>query len=232
MFETDPPLMKKGIFALVAMCAFPIIALVATSSVLGWFLGPLAICIIWFAFRAIYVTERFVEFFSFGVSVTIVAIALWTSAAVFFSISNAQAKLPCVAYAIVTLPLALSALGMWCACRAKAGVSPFVISGDRVVVQTSGGKLSGGLIGGVVALISWGMMKALGHENILILAATMLEAGAIALIFHYRNAVRALRSMQAVESKSGIRYTFNNVEEVRAARAHWWMGRLLNVSRD
>lgn len=125
-------------------------------------------------------------------------------------------------------PAALILLGYLIARQTTPRRKVFSVAGRAVQVDEKPPHRVGwaGLLGGIGALFGSFFAK---QENLMPLLAGLMTATGLYLVFYYRDAIAALRTLKLAERQQGLAYAFDNQEEIQAWRSGSFLSRKLNA---
>ncbi|MDU8432922.1 MULTISPECIES: hypothetical protein [Pseudomonas syringae group] len=227
MYDPDPATLKKG-----AITAF---FFVMGSAAFGpanfpdywWLYGCFTVLIFIHTLYLIYRCESFTTFtlsilssfvFSFGFAAAGLAHVVLLK-----DMGASGAEATAVNAGLIVAMLAIYASIYFSASK----FFPFCMTGNRVSrtwVQSTG--LSAGLIAGVGTLASAAFVDSVSELTSSAVAVMGTFFICVALLVYERHAIRGLRTLRSQEKSMPTPYTFMQIDEIRAARNRWWLGRL------
>ncbi|PBQ00985.1 hypothetical protein [Pseudomonas congelans] len=148
----------------------------------------------------------------------------------------------CVSYSVVTDDLSGSRLaGGFAAASLLAAMMllylfiyltptnefPFEVSGNKVSFSSPDtSSVSGGVIAGLGTLVASAVIKSFTPLTTGILITLLFVFGCTFMLIHSRHLIRGLRTLRVQEKTMPTPYTFMQIDEIRDARARWWLSRL------
>jgi hypothetical protein len=190
----------------------------------------------WFLYL-IYFGERF-TFYLWSVLASVQSFLITLAGSAAYS-SAADVWGPASAAACIAglLPVVLVLLTFSLIANTKPSYHPFEYSGNKVKVvpkvsQAKSAMYPSALLAGTSTLAASIFVHFFGIPAAGVVGAVVLTTCALAILYHLRHSVRALRTLSIKEKSSSVPYTFMEIDEIRQARNRWWISRLARLVRS
>jgi len=132
-------------------------------------------------------------------------------------------------FILVILPLLILIMVIFWLCLRSSKTMPFVIENKRVkLVNVAGSPNSLSIIVSSLSLfLTMAIVGALPSYIAWVVLGILCTACGCYLLYLLRDMISGLRVLARKEREENIKYTFEKIEEVRQARSHWWLPRLV-----
>jgi len=191
------------------------------------FLGKLVWCV-----YLIYVSERF-AYYMWSILIGFLGFLVISAGSVaYLSAGDVWGSASIEACSAGLLPVAITLICYLIIAHTRPSFYPFEYNGNRVAVVSksiqspSVKKHPAVLLAGATTLAASLFLKFFGVPTAGGASAVALTLGAVLVIFHLRDSIRALRALSIKEKTMPVPYTFMEIDEIRAARSQWWLSRI------
>ncbi|AZG88906.1 MULTISPECIES: hypothetical protein [Pseudomonas] len=228
MITPQPELIKKGLYSSFALITFFVTISTFKSSVCWLVALGLFILFIRTTYL-VYLSESFTAI-SIHSFTGLFSSLLFMNASVIYLIAKSEygtSTTDALSWAMIPALLMLVTFLFIYFTKATSSQLYLEIKNNKVCIThsyvstRSGNLLCGAILAVGIAAMIW------GHVQHIIVVSVWIALINLYLLYWYRNSIRMLKKILALEKKHKRSYTFEYIDEIRKARSRWWLGRLL-----
>ncbi|MEN4829022.1 hypothetical protein ABEH27_21225 [Pseudomonas sp. P39-UII1] len=180
----------------------------------------------------IYICEKFTVYVMSLVVTTAGVFSLLSCNLAYYAAARILGEASTAAFMIGIVPMVITILTYVVLANGKPSFHPFEYDGIKVrprpqKKQNPSTAYSPLLVAGATTLAASVFTKTVGILTSGMVALFGLLACSLTLLFYLRHIIRGLRTLRNQEKSMPTPYTFMQIDEIRKARSHWWMSRLV-----